>query len=97
MLRPLFLQLLLQHLDMFHQLLVDALRLSGLAFLLRDLRLHFCALNIPSVSCSFVGVPFKLEEAHYTCNLMSAFSRSYNLHRAVVPSLSLSQRKLRDS
>jgi hypothetical protein len=70
---PLLLQLLLQHLDMLHELFVDPLRLSRFAFLLCDLGLHLCALNVPSIPRSFMGMPFKLEEAHYTCKVMLAW------------------------
>lgn len=62
---------LLQHADVLVQLVVELLRTPHLAFLLRDLGLHLCALNVPCVSCTLVVVPFELEKSHHTCPTIS--------------------------
>lgn len=70
-LRPLVGQGVLQHADVPVQLVVQLLCAAQLALLLRDLRLHLGALNVPRVAGALVAVPFELQEAHHACRLVS--------------------------
>lgn len=53
------------------QLVVQPLRAAHLALLLCDLGLHLCTLNVPGIPSALVIVPFELQEAHYSCSVVS--------------------------
>ena len=69
--RPLVCQCVLQHSDMLIQLVVQLLCAAHLALLLCDLSLHLGTLNVPRISGALMVVPFELQEAHYSCSVVS--------------------------
>lgn len=56
----------LEHFDMLFQDYLGPLQVVVLALHPCNLLLHFGSFNVPRISCTFMVVPFDLEEAHHT-------------------------------